>query len=151
MATNFAIDRRFAGSTADGSLQLPAANQYCLLFDTTRLPYGRGLGSTAYTLASSMYSADKYRGEHTGVRVHGNIYCTSQNMTVRFYYLRADGTFDTTSEIADSTLTAGTAKIINWFTGAYGSDFAIVAIAGGTPPGAIYCDLWLGWDISSGA
>ncbi len=136
----------FKASTADSpaTLQLPAANQFVELLNTTRLTAG-----TLHTLGTSATTGTD-RGLLDGGRANGHVYCTTQNMTLRYYFLRADGTWDTTTDKPDAVITAGTALPFTWLFSNYGRDCCIVAIAGATPPGAVYTQISVVWDRVSG-
>lgn len=123
-----------------GALAVPTANQYATILDTTQdpqLPSETGVATAAVT---ALPDPGTNRGGALG-RLYGiMVSCTTQNVTLLQYLLHGDGTWHL---FASTTITAAAvAQSVTWDPSAYGgTDARILAQAGGTAPGAIYCSL----------
>jgi hypothetical protein len=121
------------------------ANQFIPLWDTTR-------DTAQWTAAAALTTAagGRQKGQECGGRAIGHIYCTAQNLTLGFKYLRADGSWDDAAAKPTQTVTAGTALPFSWLYSDYSADFMIYIQAGATPPTAIYYEMSIVWDRAAG-
>jgi hypothetical protein len=131
---------------------IPSNSQIVPILDSTYWAY-----AAPWTTTASLAAPGKSRGQLAGARVYGTILVTDQNATAKFYLLTnpsgtTSGAWELDGNIGTSgavTLTAGTGFSFNWLP--YASDFLITITAGANNPDAVYTNINLTWDRSSGA
>lgn len=123
-----------------GPFKTPGANQFCEVFNSTRI-------EVDYTLATSM-STGNWRALFRGGRVVGHVLPVGQAMTLRYYMLDGSGAWSPVG--TDLSVAAGTIQPISWLYSDNSSDFAVVLVAGGTPPTSVQGEITIVSDRSSG-
>jgi hypothetical protein len=103
-----------------------------LVFDTTYSANTASWTTTASTL----------RNMFLRHRIAGFVDATTQNVTVRLDYLKADSTWITS--VTTQTVTAGTTQPIDWLPGS--ADWRVVIVNGATGPSALVLS---GWHLSN--